>query len=961
MNLTDKQYDAFICYRHGGVDQYVAENLHKKLEAFRLPKNILKSRSAQDKTRITRVFRDRDELPLASNLADPITNALKNSEFLIVICTKRLSQSKWCMKEIETFIEFHGRDKIFAVLAEGEPQDSFPDILRFSKKIVVDEQGVEKEIEFEVEPLAADVRGKNNAERNKKIKEEVLRLAAPMFQLGYDDLRQRHREQILKRRILLASSIAFVGVTFATISTALAFTIQKQNVKIAQQSEEIKTQYWEALIENNKNLAENALTYLSEGNVEQAIKTAVSALPKGEADTTMPYVAQAQYALSQALRVYENGYSQMPAYLIEHESDVVDMKLSPKGEKLLSIDRYGNCLVWNPQNRKEEFRFNLEESGSLFFENKVHFIGEEAILYPTEKGLAIYDLTKQKVRVEKEEPYLGEYRVSKDQALVILCDMNKITLLDATNLEEKGTYKFLDEDITITKFEESTDLGILAIAYCKEGEVPKNYVKVLKLTDLSEKYSCTPKYECIQNLYIENGSLYVVSNQDVSVSEVLFSNLDGAIDCYDVYSGRAKWLYESKNTMLDELYFQDHATNDFFLALSYDSLISIHEMTGIEDCEFRYGSQVIKVGALENGNFFVFTRQGELHSIDLEKKMDFVFEEGFIPHSTNLDKLIVGNNYIAAQEWQNPNICIYKKTMGSKVEEVLEEQNGIGDTAIDDEETRMLITGTFQEDFNVSIWNIKEKRRIKSFTVNGILEKVIYNSEKRLFQVFTDECVLDIDKDTGDIINEIVMEEYLDIQSISNDGAIIYYKDEDNLMVYDYVNKKVLNEIRIFDKTDFTNVFDITEDESQYVVANKASNQIELYDAASHQLIVSKKEKVSRITKLVLDPKSQKLFVVYKDGIVEVLALDTLEIIKRHTHLSDEIINIPKIENGYILSGYEMGYFLDANFDIVEKVNHFKCYSQSTNRIYMNDGLYKVLRVGRYSLADLLEEASKVR
>ncbi len=961
MNLSDKKYDAFISYRHGGVDQYIAENLHKKLEAFRLPKNILKARSENDKKRITRVFRDRDELPLASDLADPITNALRNSEFLIVICTKRLSESKWCMKEIETFIAFHGRDKIFAVLAEGEPQDSFPDILRYFKKIEVDVEGIEKEIEVEIEPLAADVRGKNNAERNKKTKEEVLRLAAPMFQLGYDDLRQRHREQILKRRILLASSIAVVGVTFATISTTLAFTIQKQSEKIAQQSEEIKTQYRDALIENNKNLAENALTYLKEGNVEQAIKTAVSALPKGEEDTEMPYVAQAEYALSQALQVYENGYRQMPAYLIDHESDVVDMELSPNGEKILSIDRYGNCLVWNPQNRKEVFRINLEESGSLFFEDKVHFVGDDAILYPTEKGLAIYDLTKQEMRVEKEGSYFGEYSVSKDQTLVVLNDMKKITLLDVTNLEEKGTYEFLEEGITITKSEVSTDLGIIAIAYRKDGEVSKGHVKVLNLADLSEKYRCTPKYESIHNIYIINNSLYVVANQNVSMSDALFSNLNGSIDCYDIQSGQAKWTYESKNAVLTELYFQDNATNDLFLALSYDALKSIHEKTGIEDYEFRYGSKVIEVDTFETGNFFVFTKQGEFHGIDLEKKMDFVFPERFISHSTNLNALMVGKNFIATQELQNPNICIYKKAIGSKVEEVLEDQNVIGNIAIDDEETRMLITDVYQEGFNVSIWNMKEKGLIKTFTVKGILEKIIYNSEKRLFQVFTNKSVLEIDKDTGEIIKEIVVDEYLDLQSISNDGAIIYYKDGENLIAYDYINKKVLKEIKIFDKTDFSNVFDLSEDESQYIVANKESKQIELYDADSNQIIVSKKEKVSRITKMVIDQESKKLFVVYKDGIVDVLALDTLETIKRHANLLDEINKIQKIENGYILSGYGMGYFLDLNFEIVAKVNNFECYSQNTGNIYMNDGLYKVLRAKRYSLTDLLEEANQLK
>ena len=72
---TEKKYtyDAFISYRHSELDKFVAENLHKQLEAFRLPGNV--SRKIGRK-KIERVFRDKDELPLTSNLEDPIMRAL---------------------------------------------------------------------------------------------------------------------------------------------------------------------------------------------------------------------------------------------------------------------------------------------------------------------------------------------------------------------------------------------------------------------------------------------------------------------------------------------------------------------------------------------------------------------------------------------------------------------------------------------------------------------------------------------------------------------------------------------------------------------------------------------------------------------------------------------------------------------------------------------------------------------
>ena len=160
MNLEEIKYDAFISYRHTELDQFAAITLHKELEAFRLPKSIQKQLKQKgiEKKKIERVFRDKDELPITNNLADPITNALRNSEFLLVICSPRLRESLWCRKEIETFISMHGREHIFAVLIEGEPAESFPEELLYEEKKVLDENGVEHIERIPIEPLAADNR-----------------------------------------------------------------------------------------------------------------------------------------------------------------------------------------------------------------------------------------------------------------------------------------------------------------------------------------------------------------------------------------------------------------------------------------------------------------------------------------------------------------------------------------------------------------------------------------------------------------------------------------------------------------------------------------------------------------------------------------------------------------------------------------------------------------------------------
>ncbi len=126
------KYDAFISYRHAELDIYAAEHLHKLLENFRVPRLADQELKKSQKRRINRVFRDKDELPASDNLAAPIEEALRNSQFLIVVCSPRTPELRWVSKETE---------------------------------------------QYEIEPLAADVRGNSKADVHRNLKHEVLRLA----------------------------------------------------------------------------------------------------------------------------------------------------------------------------------------------------------------------------------------------------------------------------------------------------------------------------------------------------------------------------------------------------------------------------------------------------------------------------------------------------------------------------------------------------------------------------------------------------------------------------------------------------------------------------------------------------------------------------------------------------------------------------------------------------------------
>ena len=60
MEEKEYKYEAFISYRHCKLDKFVAENLHKILETYELPKSVKEKLNIKSKT-FRRIFRDQEE------------------------------------------------------------------------------------------------------------------------------------------------------------------------------------------------------------------------------------------------------------------------------------------------------------------------------------------------------------------------------------------------------------------------------------------------------------------------------------------------------------------------------------------------------------------------------------------------------------------------------------------------------------------------------------------------------------------------------------------------------------------------------------------------------------------------------------------------------------------------------------------------------------------------------------
>lgn len=214
------KYRAFISYSHR--DAAWASWLHRSLEHYRPPKVLIGTATAQGQVpkRLTPIFKDRDELPSATDLGVLINAALAGSAAQIIICSPNSAKSKWVNEEILAFKRLGREHQILCIIVGGEPnasdlpgredEECFPPALRYRL-------GSDGNLStVRTEPIAADARpgkdGKNNAK---------LKLISGLLGVGYDALRRREQQR-RNARLFAFSCAAAAGMVLTSGLAAYA-------------------------------------------------------------------------------------------------------------------------------------------------------------------------------------------------------------------------------------------------------------------------------------------------------------------------------------------------------------------------------------------------------------------------------------------------------------------------------------------------------------------------------------------------------------------------------------------------------------------------------------------------------------------------------------------------------------------------------------------------------------------
>lgn len=661
-------YDAFISYRHTELDKFVAETLHRQMEAFKLPKKLVQGPDAPRK-KIERVFRDRDELPLASNLEDPIVKALEDSEYLIVICSPRLKESMWCKKEIETFIQIHGRRNVLAVLIEGEPAESFPEELLYDEQQVMGEDGVYTTVRKPIEPLAADFRGKNKKEMKKAMKSEILRLLAPMFNVSYDDLKQRHREQKIRKAIIASTLAGSLGIVFGVYCMATAIHIQNQKKQIEMQADLLAREQASLLAQEAENL-------LEQDNPRDAVELAYQALTEYQG-VKMPATAQAECTLANCMNVYDGSGVVRAAAHMETPGILKDVKVSPSGNYVLTSDNLGNLTVWDISTRS-----SVAQISDTYVVDDYDFIDDEYFYYSSfEEGLKkvkIADLSSQSYQ-KKEELFVSlvfDVAITPDRKKIVMLDGDGINVIDTATMTQSAFYKKRGGMFTDRIYvPESSDK-----VYLINERDGMNYVTGVSLSDGNELFDTALTETDLLDCYCNEDMVYMVGfgSEDLITGKTTLVAVDAA-------SGELKYKKEMDDLLAYKLAYAQTDSTKHLLLLSGSQAVLVDAENGEKLGTYHISEDVAYTVVSDDGGFLLYTENGMCHYIQGSEPYTDIAMQAMICHDVvKLEKTakgIVGmrendNRLVVYGYLQNADSSVYQDEVAKPLAEGV-----FGDTA----------------------------------------------------------------------------------------------------------------------------------------------------------------------------------------------------------------------------------------------------------------------------------------
>lgn len=217
------RYRAFLSYSHR--DSAFAERFHRDLEGWRADRGLVgRATPYGPAPRTLRpIFRDRDDFAGGRTLSEATGDALRQSDFMILLCSPAAAASPYVNEEVRLFKSMGGADRIIPVIVAGEPggppgENCFPEALVRE----VDEAGrLTDAIE---ERLAADARDAGDGPRR-----ALAKVIAGLLGVPFDEI-VRRAERAQRRRQRVVGAVAALMAVLAAAAGGMAWLAEERRV-----------------------------------------------------------------------------------------------------------------------------------------------------------------------------------------------------------------------------------------------------------------------------------------------------------------------------------------------------------------------------------------------------------------------------------------------------------------------------------------------------------------------------------------------------------------------------------------------------------------------------------------------------------------------------------------------------------------------------------------------------------
>ena len=865
MTIGDQEYTyyAFISYKR--EDEKWAKWLEKKLESFGFPVAVRKE-NPELPSKIYPVFRDQSDLT-GGNLNQELEKALRESKFLIVVCSPRAARSPWVSKEVQWFID-HGRENcIIPYIIGGTPNAAEPADECFPEGL--------RQLTGEREILGVNV---NDMGREAA----MIKIVARMFGLRFDTLWQSQQRAARRRRRIIYAAVTL----FALLCLAVGAIMFHQKNRIAEEN-------WRMMENRARAVAEKANLLIDQGNSYLARILLLEVLPTDLEHPNRPYVPEAEAALRRAVKL-DNA-------IIKHESDLRCLSISPDGQRIVTGSTDHKIRILNVETGECIDTLSGHESwvASVAFSPNGKLIvsgssqDHSIRLWNVETGECIDTLSGH-------ESWVTHVVFSPDGKLIASGSYDK-----TIRIWDVETGECID---TLSGHED----WVKSIAFSPDGRRIVSGCGNLCIWDVETKVN--------KSIYFDYRYMYN------DVGEVAFSpdgkrllsgHYDGTIYVWDANTFKCIDTLREHRLYVEAVIYSPDG-NQIASAGGEGKLCIWDASTSecVEKLEFHRnemnsiaysadGRKLVCGGGTDNGIL--------IRNIDNDvntqpyiyyKKYNNPIKSVSFSHDGNLLAFNQGRSIII-QDFEHE---IYLDTLSGH-------SDGVKSIVFSPDDKK-IISGS--DDESIRIWDIEtgvcldtldeHQHSVRSLALNADGKRLVSGSlvgSVRLWDVEMGNCIDTLENGSGSV-------------AISPDAKIIAYADGHNINLWD-ADRKLYNDT-LFGHSSFVKIVVFSPD-GKLIASGAHDHDIRIWDSENHKCKMVLKQHLRTITCLAFSPDSKRLVSASYDGTVKLWDTETGVCIDELVGLKSTIYSVafhPRVNN--IVIGTYDGTMVMWNFSPLQEL-----------------------------------------